>query len=215
MYEGFSKNDIVKLQSRELIYVKNFDRFITDVNIPSDLFSLIRNHKFDNFKVIDKSYCTEIIPDIHFLNLIDKLNVYLESDKIDLNNITLFVTKDLDNLIDFETGIPNILKGCSVGYKLYKVLVDHYGWISSDKRSTNDAINLWYNLLQDVDMYCVTSNYFSYIIKKTLHDIELKKVLENIKKRKEIAFNDIQFDDDIKEKITKMYGSFENYKTSI
>lgn len=203
MNEGFKKHQVEDLQIRELIYVKRFNRFVSDFNEHSDILFLIRNHKFNNFKVVDKSYCTEVTPDKKFLELISQLNNHLEG-KINLDKIILFISKDKDNLIDMETHLPDILKGSSIGYKLYKTFIDHYGYISSNKAASDDALNLWYNLLQDEELYCITSNYFSYAISKSISDIELKSLIEKVKSRKEVPVDEIQFDDDIQLKIDEL-----------
>jgi hypothetical protein len=198
--EGFSRKDIDNLETRERIYVKKFDRFISDVNNLEVRLS-IKNYDYKNFIIIDTGYSTVINFDQIFITLISKLGV-------NINKITLFITPEADNLIDFEEGIPSELKGCSVGYNIYKLVISHYGWISSDKRSSNDALNLWWNLLQDDDLYCISSNFFSYVISKVVSDEKLKEVLDKIKIRKEVDFPTIEFDDDIKDKISKIYKSY-------
>jgi|ERR1035437_3603464 hypothetical protein len=203
MNEGFRKDQIDNLQNRELIYVKKFNRFVSDIKIYSDILSLLRIHNFNNFKIVDKGYCTEITPDDIFLELISKLNTHLEV-KINLDRIIIFISHDKNNLIDIDTHLPDILKGCSIGYKLYKLVIRYYGWISSNKAASDDAINLWYNLIQDDDLYCITSNYFSYAIDKKISDNDIKDIFVGIKKRNEIPFDQIQFDDDLKSKIDEL-----------
>lgn len=203
MNEGFKKYQIDNLQNRELIYVKRFNRFVSDFNEHSDILFLIRNHKFNNFKVIDRLYCIEVFPDEKFLELISQLNNHIEG-KINLDKIILFISKDEDNLIDMETYLPDILKGCSIGYNLYKLMISNFGYISSNKAASDDALNLWYNLLQDEELYCITSNYFSYAISKSISDIELKSIIERVKSRKEVPLDEIQFDDDLQLKIDEL-----------
>ena len=196
MNEGFNKKQMDNLESRELIYVKKFNRFVTDVKDYSNILSLIKIHSFDNFKVYDKSYCVEVTPDINFLNLISDLNKHIDS-KINLDKIFFFISKDKENLIDIETHLPDILKGSSIGYRLYKLMINKFGYISSNKNASPDALNLWYNLLMDDDLYCITSNYFSYVIDKKIDDDKLIDIINNIKNRKEVE--EVEYDDDIKE----------------
>ena len=122
MNEGFNKTQIDDLENRELIYVKKFNRFITDVKSYSDILSLLKIHNFDKFKVEDKDYCIEVIPDDAFLKLISDLNEHIDI-KINLDKIIFFITKNNQNIIDTETHLPDILKGSSIGYKLYKLLI--------------------------------------------------------------------------------------------
>ena len=195
MNEGFKRTQIDELKSRELIYVKKFNRFITEPTDYSQIIMILKKYDFSNFIIIDKIYCVEIIPDRQFLNLIDELNKHIDID-IDLNKIVTFITKDKDNLIDMETMLPEILKGSSIGYKLYKLLINHFGYISSNKNASDDALNLWFNLLQDDELYCITSEYFSYAIKKSISDDKLIEIISNIKLRTEVDI--IQYDDDLK-----------------
>lgn len=197
MNEGFERIVIDDLKSRELIYVKRYNRFISDVTNYSHILSSIKSHDFGNFKIEDKSYCIEITPDDRFLELISLLNDHIDL-KINIDKIILFLTKDKGNLIDMETHLPDILKGSSIGYKLYKLVISKFGYISSDRRASDDALNLWYNLLQDNDLYCITSNYFSYAIDKTINDSELKNIIDNVKLRND-NITDVIYDDDLKE----------------
>ena len=194
MNEGFNREQIDNLKNREVIYVKNFNRFVSNVQSYSNILSLIKTHSFDNFKVDDKSYCIEVTPDDNFLKLISDLNEHIDS-KVNLDKIIFFISKDKENLIDIETNLPDILKGSSIGYKLYKLLINKFGYISSNKHASPDALNLWYNLLMDDDLYCITSNYFSYVIDKKISDDKLKEIIANVKNRNEVK--KVEYDDDI------------------
>jgi hypothetical protein len=194
MNEGFNREQIDNLKNREVIYVKNFNRFVSNVQSYSNILSLIKTHSFDNFKVDDKSYCIEVTPDDNFLKLISDLNEHIDS-KVNLDKIIFFISKDKENLIDIETNLPDILKGSSIGYKLYKLLINKFDYISSNKHASPDALNLWYNLLMDDDLYCITSNYFSYVIDKKISDDKLKEIIANVKNRNEVK--KVEYDDDI------------------
>ena len=150
---------------------------------------------------------------VSFTNkLIDELNDHL-NDKINLDKITLLITKEFINLIDFELGIPGILKGSSIGYKLYKLLVKSYGYISSDKNSSDEAKNLWWNLIIDDELYCIASRCFCAIISKMVSNSLLREVLDKIKHNNwKETVDEIQFDDDTRAKIDELYGSFGNYR---
>ena len=71
--------------------------------------------------------------------------------------------------------------------------------MTSDRYASNNAYNLWYNLLQDKNLYCFTSKTMSGLISKSLDDIEIEKVINKIKKLK---IDDIEFDDELQEKIS-------------
>ena len=196
MNDGFNKKQMDNLESRELIYVKKFNRFVTDVKDYSNIISLIKTHSFDNFKVDDKSYCVEVRPDDIFLKLISDLNEHIDI-KINLDKIIFFISRNNQNIIDTETHLPDILKGSSIGYKLYKLLINKFSYISSNKNISPDALNLWYNLLMDDDLYCITSDFFSYAIDKKINDHKLIEIINNVKNRKEV--DEVQYDDDLKE----------------
>lgn len=209
-FEGFKKEELNNAREKEIVYILSINRFIEKKTKYDKILEKIKRHKFDNFKIIDKGYIVEIYPDDIFLSYINELNTFLEKH-INLDKLQLFVTKQLDNMIDFEMGIDAILQGQSIGYKLYKILIKHFSWLSSDKNASTLAINLWYSLLQDDDLYCITSNYFSYAIDKNIADIKLKEILDRIIKRKEQTIEQVMFDNDLIEKITQIYGSFHIY----
>ena len=195
MNERFDKSQLDNLKDRELIYVKKFNRFKSDIKEYSDILMNIKIHSFEYFKVEDKNYCIEITPDDYFLNLIDDLNKHLDH-QLNFDKIIFFISKDKENLIDIDTHLPDILKGSSIGYKLYKLIINKFGYISSNRFASNDALNLWYNLLLDSELYCITSTYFSYAISKKITDDELIKIINSIKKRKEVE--NVEYDDDLR-----------------
>ena len=107
--------------------------------------------------------------------------------------------------MDFDGGVPVVLQGTSLGYNLYKLIIDKNNYVTSNRHSSEEAYNLWYNLLQDDNLYAITSNTISVLIKKDIDDITLKGILDKIKQR------ELEFDDDLKLKIVKIYGSLEQF----
>jgi len=98
------------------------------------------------------------------------------------------------------------LRGCFLGYKLYKYLIDKYGFITSAIGLSDDAKNIWYKLMLDNELYCFSSNVISGVISKDKDNIFIKECLDRLKKY------DLIFDDELKEKIKEIYGTLELYK---
>ena len=212
--ETLSKEEIIQLEKDGFTYIKVFVRFSYDKEIEyNDILLKIRSYNFSKFRIFHNSYQTIIYPDDGFLFLINELNVNL-SKKINLNEINISITEEMYNLIDFENGIPYQIQGLGVAYKLYILLINYFGYISSDVNSSTLAKNLWFSLVQDQRIYCITSKYYSYLICKKLNNDSLKYILDILIERKEkiVSLEDIVFDNDIKEKIIEIYGSLEFYK---
>jgi len=106
------------------------------------------------------------------------------------------VTGDL-NYVDFAEGIPPYLRGLSLAYKFYKMLIKMNKFICSDRYSTLSAWNLWYSLLQDEDLYAVTSNLRSCLIDKNITDDKLKEVINKVSEN----IKDIEYSEDLKERL--------------
>jgi len=211
--ETLSEEEIIELNNKGLTYIKKFQRFNDQKDKEYNyLLSDIRNYDFNKFRIYHNPYQTIIYPDKDFLSLIDELNNHL-LNKININQIDISIRKDYYNLIDFENGIPLPLQGLGIAYKIYILVIHYFGWISSDINSSDSAKNLWFSLVKNNDVYCITSNFFSYLISKKLSNIILKNILDSIIQRKDtkIEIKDIIFDNDIKEKIVEIYGSMELY----
>jgi hypothetical protein len=69
----------------------------------------------------------------------------------------------------------------------------------TNKDSSNESINLWYNILKDDDIYSGTNNQFSIIIKKEIDNHKLKSILEKIEKF------DLIYDNKLNNKIKELY----------
>lgn len=87
-------------------------------------------------------------------NTISNGNLYIE------NNIHFYITIDSENLnlIDFDEGVPIEFRGFGLGYKLYKLIISKFKYITANKHSSKFAYNIWYNLMLDNDLYCCYSN---------------------------------------------------------
>jgi hypothetical protein len=216
-FESFTKQQLELLKNEDKTYLKR--RFKEDVEIPeeySKYIQQIKNYDIDTFDIQIFPYGIYIKPDEKFKQLLNNINFFLE-DKISLDTSFDFSIDESNlNLIDFEKGIPKLLIGFGLGYKLYKLLISHVYYITSNNFSSKFAINLWHSLVLDKDYLCFTSKNISGIIHKHIKNIELKKILEKLKNNESYLhnynFNEIIFDDDLLIKIMEIYGSLDIYK---
>ena len=71
------------------------------------------------------------------------------------------------------------------------------GFICSDRYSTLSAWNLWYSLLQDEELYAITSNLRSCLIDKNISDDKLKEVINKLSENT----IEIEYSEDLKERL--------------
>ena len=204
-YENFHEEDLIELKKYNKTYVgKKFKEDLIDTTEYTEILTKIRKYDVKKFKYVF-SWCIIITPDDGFISLIKELNKHIEKE-IDIN-IIFYITIDKNNLnfIDFKDGIPIGLRNLSLGYKLYKLVIENEKFITSDRYNSLDAKNIWYNLMKDTDLYCYTSNMYSGVIVKN-DDTILRYFLDNLKNKEVI------FDDELIEKINIFYGSLDLYK---
>jgi hypothetical protein len=187
-FEGFTKDNLDYLVNNKKTYVRKDYR-----NIPiKKIQNLIKDYDISNFKFIDKGYGIFIYPDNNFIDLIKDLDPSLD------NSLFFYITVTGDlNYVDFAEGIPPYLRGLSLAYKFYKMIIKMNGFICSDRYSTLSAWNLWYNLLQDDDLYAITSKLRSCLIDKNISDDKLSGIIDMVSK----DVDDIEYSDDLKERL--------------
>ena len=191
-FESFNKDNLEYLMLYKKAYVKNLER----VEKSSKIFDEIKDYDISKFALVEKSYGFFMYPDEKFINLIKQLDDSVGDEMF----FYITISYDKNNQIDFTEGIPEFLRGLSIAYKLYKLIIKRVGWITSDRYSSQQSYNLWYNLLQDKDLYCFTSNIMSGLIDKSISDNKLLEISKNIKK---LSF-DIELDDELKEKLKEI-----------
>lgn len=207
-FENFTKEEVDELIRNKDTYIERNKKKPTLLDeakyivIKSELKNLDIN-KFD-FKYTD--YEIYIIPSIEFNSLITDLNKTIE-EKIDLPiELSVYVDKNDQNKIDFTEGLPPLIIGTGLGYKIYKKIISKKLYITGNKFATIFAYNVWYNLIQDKSLYAFTSKELSGVILKTITNYDLKLILDSIKDKELI------FDEELKEKIIEIYGSMDIYK---
>ena len=182
--------EFLKYELNEIIYDKKSylkipvtkDKIITDATL-NHVLNKIKSCDFNNFKYERTNYgAITITPDSVFKELIHELNNVIDDKyKINVNIVfTITVTKSFANQIDFENGIPVLLRGIGFGYKLYKLLIINETYITTNNSSQPEIYNLWYHLLQDKDFYCFTSNYISGAIYKKTPIYTIKSIIRSL-----------------------------------
>lgn len=190
-FEGFTKDNLDYLVSNKKTYVRKEFREIPIRKIQK----IVKDYDISNFKFIDKGYGIFIYPDNVFIDLIKDLDPNVDSSLF----FYITVTGDL-NYVDFAEGVPPYLRGLSLAYKFYKIIINKNKFICSDRYSTLSAWNLWYNLLQDDELYAITSNLRSCLIDKTISDDDLKEIIKKVSD----DVKDIEYSDDLKDRIKMM-----------
>lgn len=203
-YETYQKENLDKTISDgdSFLMKKSKTGVISIVNNYTKILEEIKNYDISNFGV-KFTYQLIIKPDKGFLELIDKLNKEIQN-KISLDMEFKFsVNEGLINRIDFKEGIPDELIGYGLGYKLYKMVIIRYGYITTAIGLSTLAKNVWYNLMLDNDFYCFTSKKISGVITKGVENSKIKECLDKLK-----TLNyKIDFDEELKNKIVEIYGT--------
>ena len=187
-FEGFTKDNLNYLVNNKKTYVRKEYR---DTPIRK-IQKVVKDYDISNFKFIDKGYGIFIYPDVEFINLIKELDQNIDESLF----FYITLTGDL-NYVDFAEGVPPYLRGLSLAYKFYKMIINKNKFICSDRYSTLSAWNLWYSLLQDDNLYAITSNLRSCLIDKSVSDDELKSIIEKVCN----GLSDIEMSDDLKDKL--------------
>lgn len=207
-FESFILKDVTELINFNKTYIRK--NKILPFLISEDDFDIIYNkilsYDVNNFIYKETPYDVFIYPDDDFKNLLSELNKTIDP-KISVD-IDFYITVDKDNLnqIDFTEGIPTILRGTGLGYKLYKLIIKNFGFITTNKYSTILSYNVWYKLMIDKELYCYTSNFYSGVIYKKISDEKIKNFLDKIRNMELI------FDSELEQKIIELYGSMDIYK---
>jgi len=216
-FESFTRERLDELIKSNKTYLKQkLHQNVEHSDEFTEISSTLKNYDISNFSYNDKSYDFCITPDKKFIELIDKINEYLEIKiSTDLQFDFSYDTNNL-NLIDFKKGIPDLLRGFGFGYSLYSFVINKVKFITTNKFSSVDSISTWYVLVTDDLLYSFTSNDITGVIIKNLSNDEIKKYLDDLKNYNlnvlKFNFDDIIFDDELILKIIEIYGSLDLYK---
>lgn len=200
-FEGFTKEQVDELVLKDKTYVrKNIRKYNNkELKYSKDII----NYDISKFKVEVRYNNYKIYPDDGFIEIYKK---YCIENYIDFESDIQFTIEILPeyplggyNFIDVYNLLPSSLKGLSLGYKLYKIILMKIDFIMTNKESTLESINLWYNLLQDKNVYSGTNQNYNILIKKDIDNFKLKSILDKVKKF------DLIYDDDLNTKIKELY----------
>ena len=201
-FEGFTDERLKDLVLNDKTYVKKITRIYNNKELKYS--KEIIDYDISNFETKVQYNNYKIYPDLTFINLYKK---YCVVNSIDFENDIQFTIEILPeyplggyNFIDVYNLLPLSLKGLSLGYKLYKIILSKVDFIMTNKDSSKESINLWHNILKDDEVYSGTNTYFSIIIKKDSDDVKLKSILDKVKKF------DLIYDDNLNKKIKELYG---------
>lgn len=128
--------------------------------------------------------------------------IYPDGDETPFH-IEIDIEKNNLNRIHIPTGLPFILKGIGFGKKIYKSLIDEYGFISTNGSDRNmDALFVW-------DSLCQSDQIYSFINDKKIISISPNLEFEKIKNILLEFFNDVDsqyvvLDDDFKNRYDKV-----------
>lgn len=200
-FEGFTKEQVDELVLKDKTYVrKNIRKYNNkELKYSKDII----NYDISKFKVEVRYNNYKIYPDDGFIEIYKK---YCIENYIDFESDIQFTIEILPeyplggyNFIDVYNLLPSSLKGLSLGYKLYKLILMKIDFIMTNKESSLESINLWYNLLQDKNVYSGTNQNYNILIKKDIDNFKLKSILDKVKKF------DLIYDDDLNTKIKELY----------
>ena len=191
-FEGFTKDNMEYLVNNKKTYIRKSYRDVTPIR---KIQNIIKNYDISKFNFVDKGYGIMIYPDKEFIDIVSKLDTNFDKDSF----FYITLTENL-NYIDFIEGIPPYLRGLSLSYKFYKMIINKYDFICSDRYSTLSAWNLWYNLLQDNDLYAITSNLRSCLINKNISDDKLIEIVNKVLSESD----DFELSDDLKDKLDSL-----------
>lgn len=189
-FEGFTKDNLDYLVKNKKTYVRKHYR---EGGVPiKDIQRRIKDYDITLFRFEVKSYGTFIYPDVEFIRLIKELDGTVD------DSMFFYITVSGDmNYVDFSEGVPPYLRGLSVSYKIYRRLIRMNDFICSDRYSTLSAWNLWYNLLQDEELYALTSPVRSCLIDKKVSDERIREIIGVVTSGVET----FEVSDDLKERL--------------
>lgn len=216
-FEKFTEEQAKQLENDKKIYLKFLNRIVSEPIGYQSIINEIKRYNISNFICLsDKPYDYVIKPDKNFIKLIEKLNNYIK-EKISLD-INFHFTYDVYNLnrMEFELGIPKILRNTGLGYKLYTYFIKLVKFVVSDRFADPNAIHVWRYLILNDDFYSFTSKKISGLILKKQTNNEIRIILDNIKNYNsnviDFSFSELIFDDELEEKIKEIYETLDIYK---
>lgn len=75
-----------------------------------------------------------------------------------LERIRIFCEYENYNRIHFPKGIPKEFRGIKLGYVIYEAFIKHLGYASSNRAASTEARQVWSDIAEDPDFYCVLTS---------------------------------------------------------
>lgn len=124
--------------------------------------------------------------------------IYPDDNKIDFYPDIEIETTYL-NRIHIPVGLPNILKGCRLGFKIYKALIYKIGYLSTNTLDRSmDSLFVWNSLRKDKEIYTFIRGESVLCISPELKFEEIENLLEKFFSN--LNTKNIILDDDFKNK---------------
>jgi hypothetical protein len=145
----------------------------------------------------------EILSDSEKLDIYDKYYsiIYPDGNKLKFD-IEIDIEKDNLNRIHIPVGLPYILKGLGLGKKIYKLIINKLGYISSNYLDrTIESLYVWDSIRKDKDIFTFISNEKIISISPNLLFSDIENILSNFYKN--ITNETIILDDDFKNKYNR------------
>lgn len=201
LFEEFTDNERNYLVNNNLTYIRK--NKIEKINQTNDILNKISNYDITSFVVEYKPYGIFIYPDNNFKELLKQLNI--EPNIV----FELSVDESRLNIIDLYFDL-NVLKlnGLNIGYKIYKMMINKFDYITSDYGIKPGAKNIWFKLMVDDNFYFITSNICSCVINKNISNERLIKIIEKLKNEcynyYRINYDELILDNKLKEKLIQL-----------
>lgn len=110
---------------------------------------------------------------------------------------------------DLFDGIPESLRGTTIGYSIYKEFLKYKGYLSSSSQSSSLSQSVWKKLTQDNELFGILINYTNHegniLLFSKASKVDYKKISnEFISKAKEdFKISSIEIDEELKKIIEK------------
>lgn len=155
------------------------------INLRLEILEMLKNMQWSELKVKKRGGSKNYF--VFPKNIVDKIKefnkifrkierkIYLKPDLVAFQddgyhiiNENINIETEFNNRTHFPIGIPESFKGMSLGYKLYRKLVDSIDYIQSDIFSSPGVRSIYLKLIQDKDLNCVVTDKDVLVLKKSM-----------------------------------------------
>lgn len=186
-FEGFINkktiNDLSKIKKNTRI---NKNSLNSNLNVKKlkKVFDKIRKITYDDLEVFDLNYIIKIKYSDKLKQYIEELNLLVIEDKLKvIEKNDIFINIDYIEYNKLDITLPFMLSGLGLAYKIYISICKKIGCVSTNIHHSDNASNLWYELLQNDQIYAlfeIGKDYNIFIIDKNYPDV-IGKIHEYLK----------------------------------